>query len=330
MTSPTAATTTTDARDTASVLLAMYTETPLHAGTGQSTGTVDLPIQRERHTGFPLIPATSLKGSLRERAERGWQDHEAAVVDALFGPLAKGSAELHAGALALTDARLLAFPMRSLSDVFVWVTCPLALGRLQRDLRLVGMAARLAGDGPPPGQAVAGSRQFGGRPLVLEDLSYTVSIDHRWAAVATELAGLLPAGDAHRVYRDRFRDHLVLLSDDDFAYCVQHATEVSARIKLNERKTTSGDGGNLWYEETLPADCLLYTLLRAEQPRTRNGPLSSSRDVRARLLSLLEGEPGFLQVGGNETVGHGWCALRVVEQWPPANGEADAQARQRA
>jgi len=40
--------------------------TPLHAGTGQELGIVDLPIQREKHTGFPKIEASGLKGSIRE------------------------------------------------------------------------------------------------------------------------------------------------------------------------------------------------------------------------------------------------------------------------
>ena len=40
--------------------------TPLHAGSGQDLGIVDLPIQRERHTGFPKIEASGLKGSIRE------------------------------------------------------------------------------------------------------------------------------------------------------------------------------------------------------------------------------------------------------------------------
>ena len=43
--------------------------TPLHAGTGQELGVVDLPIQRERHTWFPKIEASGLKGSIREAFE---------------------------------------------------------------------------------------------------------------------------------------------------------------------------------------------------------------------------------------------------------------------
>lgn len=44
-------------------------ETPLHAGSGDSLGVVDLPIQRERHTSFPKIEGSSLKGALRQAFE---------------------------------------------------------------------------------------------------------------------------------------------------------------------------------------------------------------------------------------------------------------------
>ena len=49
--------------------LFLVCETPLHAGSGDSLGIVDLPIQRERHTSFPKIEASSLKGALREAFE---------------------------------------------------------------------------------------------------------------------------------------------------------------------------------------------------------------------------------------------------------------------
>ena len=43
----------------------------------------------------------------------------------------------NAGAVAFSDARILAFPVRSLSGVFAWVTCPAVLDRLSRDFGLV-------------------------------------------------------------------------------------------------------------------------------------------------------------------------------------------------
>ena len=36
-------------------ILCLYAVTPCHAGSGASVGVVDLPIQRERHTNWPVI-----------------------------------------------------------------------------------------------------------------------------------------------------------------------------------------------------------------------------------------------------------------------------------
>jgi CRISPR type III-B/RAMP module RAMP protein Cmr4 len=52
----------------AACMLYVYAETPLHAGSGRGLGGVDLPIQRERVTGYPIVQASSLKGKLRAEA----------------------------------------------------------------------------------------------------------------------------------------------------------------------------------------------------------------------------------------------------------------------
>ena len=43
-------------------ILYLFTRTPLHVGAGASVGAIDQPIQRERHTGHPIIPGSSIKG----------------------------------------------------------------------------------------------------------------------------------------------------------------------------------------------------------------------------------------------------------------------------
>ncbi len=65
---------------------------------------------------------------------------------------------------------------------------------------------------------------------------------------------------------------------------------------LDENKKSK----NLWYEESLPPDTLMYALL-AE----RNDD-SGITDLK----TLLENKP-YLQTGGNETVGMGWFAMRI-------------------
>src|SRR5690349_13579567 len=91
--------------------LYFYVETPLHVGTGSGLSSVDLPIQRERITQYPMIQGSGLKGKLRATAmaaaqnSDGWTSEDVAAV---FGPEKEGSE--HAGALIVGDARILLFP----------------------------------------------------------------------------------------------------------------------------------------------------------------------------------------------------------------------------
>jgi CRISPR type III-B/RAMP module RAMP protein Cmr4 len=62
---------------TDTTILYLYTETPLHAGTGSGLSNIDLPIQRERTTQYPMIQGSSIKGKLRATAELLWDEQEA-------------------------------------------------------------------------------------------------------------------------------------------------------------------------------------------------------------------------------------------------------------
>jgi len=102
----------------AAALMFIHAQTGLHPGSGTALGAVDLPVQRERHTQWPLIPGSTLKGILRD-AYRPKDRNGSAREDwwAAFGP-ENSEPDKHAGALSLTDARILAFPVRSLKGVF--------------------------------------------------------------------------------------------------------------------------------------------------------------------------------------------------------------------
>ena len=70
-------------------LLFIYVDTPLHAGSGRGLGAIDLPIQRERTTQYPMIQASSLKGKLRATADPA--SNPQSLLDreklfAIFGP----------------------------------------------------------------------------------------------------------------------------------------------------------------------------------------------------------------------------------------------------
>ncbi|WP_297458238.1 type III-B CRISPR module RAMP protein Cmr4, partial [Thermococcus sp.] len=119
------------------LVLGIYTISPVHAGSGSETSVIDLPIQREKHTGFPVIWGQSLKGVLRHAFEDGGMDLE--VIYSIFGPdvdeLRKNA---YAGAISVGDAKILLFPVRSAKGVFAYVTSPLVLERFKRDMELAG------------------------------------------------------------------------------------------------------------------------------------------------------------------------------------------------
>src|SRR5712692_547854 len=164
---------------------------PLHAGTGQGIGVIDLPIAREKATGLPFLPGSSVKGSLRDVCPEAWRVK-------LFGP-EKNNADLHAGSVQFSDQRLLLLPVRSLKGTFAWVTSPYILNRFVRDARDAG-ANELVKAVPSPlsNEEVQGcfvidknklemKDDKGNLKVYLEDLDLTVSGDKTkaqdWAGV---------------------------------------------------------------------------------------------------------------------------------------------------
>jgi CRISPR-associated protein Cmr4 len=316
----------------AGALLGLHAQTALHPGAGTALGAVDLPVQRERHTHWPTIAGSALKGILRDacrndlagrpdldtqelvnpdremRTRRERADNTLALAT-LFGPPTGDSSEF-AGALSVTDARLLAFPVRSLRGVFAWATCPAVVERLQRDADLVGASL------PSAALAVADHQALvaGGCPcliddrLVLEEFEFTRQPKPLDPALPEWLAGhLLPQRPAYAPTRDRFSRQLVVLSDNDFTHFARHATEVCARVGLDyETKTVKS--GALFYQEFLPAETLLYAVVLANPSRSRR-----EADPAALLEALRRHLPAMLQIGGDETTGKGLCAVRLSE-----------------
>ncbi|MCD6335101.1 MAG: type III-B CRISPR module RAMP protein Cmr4, partial [Candidatus Latescibacteria bacterium] len=112
-------------------ILSLFARTPLHIGAGSSVGAIDQPVVRERHTRFPVIPGSSLKGVLSDLWDSGGIGNRTEEGTWLFG--AEDSNNASAGALLIGEGKLLAFPIRSAKGSFAWITCPLALSRFKRD-----------------------------------------------------------------------------------------------------------------------------------------------------------------------------------------------------
>lgn len=57
-----------------------------------------------------------------------------------------------------------------------------------------------------------------------------------------------------------FLGHFCLVHDDLFHFLCQHATEITARIRLQDEIKVVTRGG-LWYEEALPAETILFGIM---------------------------------------------------------------------
>lgn len=302
--------------NSSNALLGLFTETSLHAGAGQALGVIDLPIQREAHTNWPCVFGSAVKGALRVRAEgAGLQD-----IDLIFGPELnrKGEKIEYAGALSVGDARLLLLPVRSLTTHFRWVTCPAALQRFQRDSARLGIEEPGVFEVPDvEGEIALVAENVDGGHLFLEEYRFKAQATDLSAIVAA-IATLMPDSAAKTLSRQ-----ITLVADDHFRHLAEHATPVNAHVRLDDKKTVAK--GALWYEETLPPETLLYVGLNAVNARKPGSELEAGA-VMARLREALLGTHPYLQLGGNETVGMGWCRAAFLPS--PAGRRAGGEGKE--
>jgi len=299
----------------------LYCVSPVHMGTGQAIGVIDNPIQRERHTGYPCFAGSGIKGAVRHSFELlgGNKQH----LDRLFGPEA-GSSSLHAGAVSFGDAQLVAMPVRSLKEGFVWVTCTHALWRTRRLLELVGAAPNWqAVEDVPEGQCrVCDTTLLYQDKLHLEGFEYAAQKFEGIGKIATYLAeNAIPASEDFRYFRDKLKRHLVLLSDTDFAFFAQHATLVEPHVRINPETGTADEGG-LFYTENLPPEAILVAPVMASQTRDSRGEPLGAGKVMGVIKKVIHGSNGrqgnLLQIGGDATTGRGLVVARIV-----GGGDAD-------
>lgn len=282
----------------------LHALSPLHAGTGQGVGLIDLPIARERTTEHPVVPGSSLKGVLRDAARRHAAQVQHVDVNDIFGS-SDGSASM----VRISDARVLAFPVKSDRGTFAWVTSAYVLLRFIRDC---GAEAGFAADEVPEvadGKAVSAERNavVDGGKLTLDGLSYeSVTPNEAGKKVLSALVqAVFPGEDTtNKAWRMFFAERLVIVSDDAFTWFTQTATDVRAHVRIGEAGTVAT--GALWYAEALPPETLLAGIVQVAAVRKEQAP-KEAFDLLGQLAS------GPLQVGGDATTGAGRVRLVIGE-----------------
>mgnify|MGYP001600593335 CR=1 FL=1 len=309
-------------------------ETPMHCGSGNDIGIVDLPIQRERHTDFPKIEGSSLKGGIREAFEE--RDEEIDVgatkikasdkdtISLAFGPDVGSD---HAGALGFSDARLLLFPVKSMKGVFAWVTCPKILERFRNDFKLCesDLNLELPKENTAPNECALFIKN---NNIVLEEYTFEITKDSDVNGNCTKLASwfstnLFTAGGSHQFWIDKIKKDIVVLSNDDFRDFVTLSTEVITRTKINNN-TGTVQSGALFTEEYLPTETILYSLalttpvFKKEEKDKGVFKKNGGKEGEDLVMEFFtNGLPEIIQLGGNATIGKGIVRTKV---WGVKNG----------
>lgn len=329
--------------DNASIAI-MYAVTPCHAGSGSALGVVDLPIQRERHTNWPMIQASGVKGAFRANFDRFAQNNLKSetigegqrkdfelLTQRIFGTdsysyhdekdlaekgkpkkvLVNGG-DSFAGSCSISDAKILAYPMRSNVSPFVWITCPAVLKRLARDLEIADKAVfnpsffKDAVEGDNNAVALIGKGNFKSdkkdekTSVLLEDFEVTVND-----------TSILEFDKIKEYFKDAER--LLLVSDDVFNYGVTDCTQIMAQIKIKSETGTTEEG-SLRYQEELPSDTIMYTVIHwGDSKNLIEGKDEQETDImkkklKAETIRTFITEKvikNHIQIAGDETCGRG-------------------------
>jgi len=279
-------------------------ETPVHCGTGQDIGIVDQPIQRERHTNYPRIQGSEIKGSFRRYYKNG-------DVEEIFGPDEDGNEEnKYAAAVSFGDASVLFFPVKSLKGTYVWVTCKNVLDKFSRTLKMANInsitvpAVNSVGDDDDV--IIYNTSISVNGNVVLEE--YIFKAQNKTSNEFDSLVDkIVPSSQAEYKYlNDSLKKKICIVSDDNFKEFTTMSTEVITRIKVDD-ETGVVKSGALWTEEYLPTDTILYFPVFAVKSRKPGGSISAQN-----ALQKVKDMASYIQVGGNETVGKGYVRVNWI------------------
>lgn len=303
----------------------------VHVGDGSSSGTIDLPIQREKVTGFPVFRDSSLRGALREyfeknikittypqnnnedeKPESGKKKGESVdkIFNATFGSWNSGDKN---SALEVFPARLLFFPVRSFNGLFAYVTCSFVLKRFIKDMQKFqqGISGLDPKNIPEVDEAHISAAEkleikktnkdtnsIGLEEFLFENIKDDKGLDTilGWFSNKTEI--------------DRIRTHGAIVNDTVFSYMVKLFTEKVTRNRIDLETGVAKDTG-LFNEEFLPEETVLYTALGFgnEFSIATEEKRKTALDIQAY---VQENMPEILTIGGSQSIGKGMIGIKQL------------------
>lgn len=279
-------------------LLTLFTLSPLHIGCGSDVGAVDQPVMRERHTQWPIIPGSTIKGVLAdlflEKTEKEVNgETKIAYTRTKLGEELLGVAstdnKAKSGSLSIGEGTLLAFPVRSAKGCFAWITCPIALQRFAKTQQLAIAPLTLENETclAPEEVCIKGN-------VVLEEYKFkaTGTVPTQWTEALQSLTSV-------EIWKN-LAQRLVILPDDEFAYFVRNTCEIANHNCIDDVTGVVVDS-LLFSQENVPSETLFYSQIYAKND-----------DAIAALEEAVEKSDSLLQVGADASTGLGYCGITFV------------------
>jgi CRISPR-associated protein Cmr4 len=306
-----------------SFLLSFYAETPVHMGAGSSVSYVDLPVQRERHTSFPVLWGSGIKGVLRNFAYRKWleeyekqEDNKNNIdknivcekVNTIFGP--EDGGEEYSSCISITDAKILLYPVRSVRGVFAWITCPFVLKRFLEDLKAIKKDINISDITILDESKIIISKDS---KLKIENQNKVALEEFVFNTEEKELNNLISFFEKvfpqNNPFKEDLEKHLAIVSDNVFKDFVNYAVEIRTRIRIDQAKGTVKEKA-LFSEELIPSESIFYSLVFISEPKKNN---INFEEVKKLLTQSLFKEDPLIQFGGDETTGKGFFRVKLFD-----------------
>ncbi|AYD40245.1 type III-B CRISPR module RAMP protein Cmr4 [Clostridium fermenticellae] len=277
--------------------IAIRAITPIHAGIGRNLGLIDMPIQKEKHTGIPKIEGSTIKGCMKEqhRIKNGKNTYK------LFGG---EDDDKNAGIIGFTDARLLFYPIPTLKGIFAYVTCPYLLNRYFEDISLIPEEC----DKNVEDENSKYEKITDGKCVILKEINDQEDKKENKKIILDEYSFEI---EKNKEISNKFDlkkfdlkndKYIVVISDNDFVEIITLCKEIITRNRIDESTGTVTERA-LFVEEYLPSEAILYTLM-----------LQNSIVDKENLYDNYKNNlPKITQIGGNTTIGKGIVKMKIIE-----------------
>jgi CRISPR-associated protein Cmr4 len=319
-------------------LLFLYAQTPIHAGAHSNGAIVDLEIQRSTVTGIAQFNDSTVKGALKSHLRQHVGDDYARTV---FGSdpkpsLSETEAETEQtngtentdnrsalptqttipGWCAVADGHLVALPVQSSHDTFVWVTSALSLEQLNRVAVVSGYQNPLQKIPAVRPNTATVPEGFTPGKVILHDFEFETEPSADIQPIAQWLVtNATPSVIRNSPYwSSRWLRNLVMISDDDFKVLANAALDSRTHNVINET-TNSSDG--LFFSEDLPIDSLVVCTLMDQRPTKTPSNHGGPQNPPTRLQQLCELINGnIVWLGADQSNGHGalWAIMETPDE----------------